>query len=223
MLARQRLIRTEKAMTRLIAIYGGSFDPPTFAHIKVATEIINAKFAHEVWVVPCGNRPDKDTNVPFNERFEMCKKAFTPEFTQFDSCITPEFPIKIMPTEKDGFIPTVHLMRKYRTDFPEYTFKMVIGSDLLTSLHEWDLYDKFKEETSFIVVPRYGYQINYAALADLTNYEILENSDWSEFVSALSSTNVRNRIKEDPQTAADCIPLPVLDFIESKGFYKPES
>ena len=39
--------------------YGGSFNPITNAHLNCAAEIIHSKLADEVWIVPCGARPDK--------------------------------------------------------------------------------------------------------------------------------------------------------------------
>ena len=47
-----------KTMKR-IAIFGGSFDPPTISHMQVASETINLLGFDEVRLVPCGARPDK--------------------------------------------------------------------------------------------------------------------------------------------------------------------
>ena len=44
---------------RGIAVLGGSFDPITDGHLKCACEIVHARKAQEVWIVPCGPRPDK--------------------------------------------------------------------------------------------------------------------------------------------------------------------
>jgi hypothetical protein len=58
-----------------VVIFGGSFDPITFTHIQVATEIINFDLADQVWIVPCGMRPDKHTNISPEERCEMVSIA----------------------------------------------------------------------------------------------------------------------------------------------------
>lgn len=42
-----------------IAVFGGSFDPPTLAHQLVIAELLNQKMAESVILVPCGNREDK--------------------------------------------------------------------------------------------------------------------------------------------------------------------
>ena len=46
-------------MRKSIAIMGGSFDPPTVAHLQVAAETFNKLTFDEIWLVPCGFRPDK--------------------------------------------------------------------------------------------------------------------------------------------------------------------
>ena len=42
-----------------IGVHGGSFDPPTNDHLRMAAESLNLLDIDEVWMVPCGSRPDK--------------------------------------------------------------------------------------------------------------------------------------------------------------------
>jgi len=41
---------------RQIALYGGAFDPPHKAHIKIANNLTKLPFIDEVWLLPCGDR-----------------------------------------------------------------------------------------------------------------------------------------------------------------------
>ena len=51
---------SESLIPKRIAIYGGSFDPPTDAHLTLIDVVANkSMFFHEVWVIPCGKRDDK--------------------------------------------------------------------------------------------------------------------------------------------------------------------
>jgi len=55
-----------------IGILGGSFDPPTIAHISLAQACIDRKCVNEVWLVPCGDyRKDKKNLVPASHRLKM--------------------------------------------------------------------------------------------------------------------------------------------------------
>lgn len=76
-----------------VAILGGSFDPITTGHLKVACEIVHTKKADEVWIVPCGSRPDKPSlKTPYMHRLLMCHLAVN---TTFGST----FPIRVSDIE----------------------------------------------------------------------------------------------------------------------------
>ena len=76
-----------------IAVLGGSFDPITDGHLKCACEIVHARKAQEVWIVPCGTRPDKPSlKTPYMHRLIMCHLAVN---TTFGS----SFPIRVCDIE----------------------------------------------------------------------------------------------------------------------------
>ena len=65
-------LRNKKSI-RTIAILGGSFDPPTLAHVQIAAEIYNThEDIDEVWIVPCGDgRGDKSLKTAAKHRLKM--------------------------------------------------------------------------------------------------------------------------------------------------------
>jgi nicotinic acid mononucleotide adenylyltransferase len=44
----------------VVAVLGGSFDPPTLAHAMIAAELLNKKLVSRILFVPCGDRDDKN-------------------------------------------------------------------------------------------------------------------------------------------------------------------
>ena len=60
---------------RKIAIFGGSFDPPTMGHIDLITRCLN--YVSEVVVVPCGYRTDKHTMSSSELRYRMAETAIS--------------------------------------------------------------------------------------------------------------------------------------------------
>lgn len=54
-----------------VAIFGGSFDPPTICHVLTAFEFVNLNVCDEVWLVPCGPRLDKGLRASPIDRFNM--------------------------------------------------------------------------------------------------------------------------------------------------------
>ena len=72
-----------------IAVLGGSFNPPTDGHLLMAANIIHTRSADEVWLVPCGPRPDKPSMTTCaRDRLLLTNLAVETTFP-------PSFPIKV--------------------------------------------------------------------------------------------------------------------------------
>lgn len=159
-----------------VAIYGGAFDPITNAHLTCAAEIVHSCCADEVWIVPCGPRPDKPglKTSPL-DRYCMCQIGVHVTFFA-------EFPIRVSDIEcfSENAFPTYDLLCSLRAKHPQIDFSFIIGSDWLqpgsnmaawTSTN-WDWKpgdpedqrvivtgDKMLSEFSFLVIKRPGYDV----------------------------------------------------------------
>ena len=161
-----------------IAVLGGSFDPITCGHLKCACEIVHARKAQEVWIVPCGTRPDKPSlKTPYMHRLIMCHLAVN---TTFGS----SFPIRVCDIEmpEKQALSTYHLMKRLQQDYPGKEFSFVLGADLLESLKAWDAPGvpdagvRLWNECSFIVLDR----------PPLTTYYVLLTSHHSPLTAHYS-------------------------------------
>ena len=63
-----------------VGVLGGSFDPPTISHLQLCSEALNILKFDEVWMVPCGNRPDKALRTPGHMRMQMVRLAIDDYF-----------------------------------------------------------------------------------------------------------------------------------------------
>lgn len=152
-----------------VAILGGSFNPITNAHLCCAAEIIHSKLADEVWITPCGCRPDKPSlQTPALSRLVMCHLAVD---TTFGSNLGIQVCDEEMGVPRN--IPSIVLMRRLKAKHPDRDFTFVIGSDLISSLPDWDapgcpghweaVEDAgrcFMEECDFIVIDRPGHELH---------------------------------------------------------------
>ena len=75
------MIQRQRSSKLRIAIFGGSFDPITSSHLKMAAEVIHTDAADEVWLVPCGRRLDKPDLLNAKDRYTMCQLAVTTTFS----------------------------------------------------------------------------------------------------------------------------------------------
>jgi len=178
----------------VVAVLGGSFDPITDGHLKCACEIIHARKADEVWVVPCGVRPDKPSlKTPYFHRMMMCHLAVN---TSFGS----NFPIRVCDMEmmEERALSTYHLMLRLKREYPYKTFRFCIGADLVPTLKSWDAPgvpdagERLYNECAFLVMERPGYPMP----KDLpSNFTILTPVQGTTIVTEeVSSSEIRRRI-----------------------------
>eukprot|EP00940_MAST-03C_sp_MAST-3C-sp2_P000825 g825.t1 len=150
---------------RRVAIFGGSFNPITDGHLKMACEVMHSKTVDEVWLVPCGARPDKPSlKTPAIHRYIMCQLAVNSKLPMMTGSGDP-FAVWVHDIELDApkaYITPV-LLRKLDKMYPHITFCFVAGADLLSGMHTWGGNDKsldgWEKSREMIVLPRDGYKI----------------------------------------------------------------
>jgi len=159
-----------------VAIYGGAFDPITNAHLTCAAEIIHSGSADELWIVPCGPRPDKpNLKTSAIDRLCMCQIGVNTAFSAL-------FPVKVSTVDcfKTESAFTYDTLCELRGLHPDVDFSFVIGSDWLrpgTNFLEWESMNhdwkpedpkspkttvtghKLLAEFDFLVVKRPGFEV----------------------------------------------------------------
>jgi nicotinic acid mononucleotide adenylyltransferase len=236
--------------SKRIAIYGGAFDPITNSHLMCAGEIVHSGCCDEVWLVPCGPRPDKPKlKTPAFDRYVMCQLAV-------NSTFSADFPVKVsdIDTHKEMAAFTYDQLCELREQNPGVEFMFVIGSDWLqpdTNIASWQSInrswtpgmpeaekflvsgDKLLQQFSFLVVQRPGYDVERTP-EDPTGLkkfgprlEWLHMPEGMAFVEGnLSSTEVRRRLAiKDSKSGTlrnvdGLVPHSVLAFIHRSNLYK---
>ncbi|CAD7947466.1 unnamed protein product [Amoebophrya sp. A120] len=152
--------RQHQQRTKRIGVLGGSFDPITEAHLTTAAGVVQAGCVDEVWLLPCGARPDKPSlKTPVKDRVLMCHLAVN---TRFDGA----FPIRVCELEADAqtYIPTFEVWKELtkqaniNNDHKTEVY-IIIGSDLIPTLPKWKFAEEVFEQVPFLVYARDGYEI----------------------------------------------------------------
>lgn len=155
-------------MSRRIAIFGGSFNPPGSHQVRLV-EALSKRF-DDVVVVPCGPRPDKPgtSDVDPVHRAIMADLAFRE---------IPNVRTELFDLEQSTFTRTDGLDEMFR---PTGETWHVVGSDLLQGgargdsfVHRvWHDGARLWNEFNFAVVPRAGFDLDPADLPP--HHEIVE-------------------------------------------------
>ena len=210
-----------------MAIYGGAFDPPTVDHMRLAAQILRSDEVDEVWLTPCGPRPDKKMATATHDRWAMCHVAV-------NSFFPPELPVKVCEVDvhRETAMFTYDMLKKLSLDFAKtHTFSFVIGTDWLqeesTDIRGWESEEgitghKLIQEFDFIVLRRPGYVVKgnletfgprFKYLNVDGGYELIEGNG--------SSTEVRQRLRstKDVYSVAGLVPSGVLGYIKRQNLY----
>ena len=159
----------------VVAIYGGSFNPPHVGHAMVARWLTWTGQVDAVWLVPVfrhafEGRHDK-TLASFDERVAWCR-AFAADLGAGVGVCTVEAELPV-----PSF--TIDTLRHLRSQYPHLRFRLVIGSDALPHLHAWRAWDSIEREFAPLTVGRQGHPAPGPDRVDFPN---------------VSSTEVRARL-----------------------------
>ncbi|MCG3193115.1 MAG: NH(3)-dependent NAD(+) synthetase [Thermoanaerobaculia bacterium] len=203
LLARHRAVRR-------IAVYGGSFNPPSRHHQEIAGRL--AGTFDLVIVVPCWLREDKASvsEVLPDHRRRMAEIAFSG---------LAKVRIDLIDMENREFTPTWKLDERMKARFPDAEIWHVIGGDLVVGGKAgrseiqagWQEGAKIWERLNFAVLTREG---SGMTLEDLPPKSHL--IDGSGLIG--SGTLVRSRIASGADVASLLDPA-VLAYIQKHGLY----
>ena len=130
-------------MTKTIALFGGSFNPPHEGHIAMASYIHNTLKVDETWLL-FSESPQKDpaAYVSLKHRMNMADILIR-------NCDTPiilsDFEAKI--DEQENQHQTYHVLNKIYSTYPEYKFIFTMGSDNFATLHSWHAWEKLMQSS----------------------------------------------------------------------------
>ena len=128
-----------------MGIFGGTFDPIHYAHLRTAFELQQALRLREIRFLPAGNPPHRDP--PFadaQQRLRMVRAATAGQ---------PGFVVDEREIHKSGPSYTVETLRELRHEFPDRSLCLIVGMDAFLSLprwHEWrELFELAHLRTAF--------------------------------------------------------------------------
>jgi nicotinate-nucleotide adenylyltransferase len=207
-----------------IGIFGGTFDPIHFGHLRTAFELLQALRLSEMRFMPAGNPPHRDTTVASAEQRLAMVTAATKD--------QPGFVVDDREIRREGLSYSVDTMRTLRTDFPDRPLCLIVGMDAFLGLPKWHQWRELLELAHLVVAHRPGWRApSMGPLGELLVdrgtgrindlHESLAGRIYIHAVTQLeiSSTDLRKLIAagRDPRYL---IPDSVRDIIEQTGCYK---
>jgi nicotinate-nucleotide adenylyltransferase len=154
-------------VNKVIAIFGGTFDPPHNGHVSLAGKVISSGAAGKVVFVPAFRPPHKP-GAPVSEfkvRLDMLKLATAGE---------DRFDVSDIEGGRTGPSFTFDTLDEFSKLQPDSEIRLLIGSDSLKLLHTWHRADELVRRWPLLVYPRKGFPASREELCLNWGMEVAE-------------------------------------------------
>ncbi|MGB9712505.1 MAG: nicotinate (nicotinamide) nucleotide adenylyltransferase [Dissulfurimicrobium hydrothermale] len=130
-----------------IGLFGGTFDPIHYGHLRSAEEVREAFGLDEIWFIPTAYPPHKDTGdiTPFHHRLAMTRLAVNG---------VDYFKVLDIEAKRNGPSYSIDTLRELSGLHPDKEFYFILGSDAFASITSWKEYWHIPEFTSIVVMGR---------------------------------------------------------------------
>ncbi len=133
-----------------IGIFGGTFDPIHYGHLRTAFEMLQALRFGEVRFIPSGDPPHRGkTFAAADARLEMVRVAVQGQ---------PGFSIDECELTRDGPSYTIDTLSLLREEHPDASLGLIVGMDAFLGLTAWHRWDEILDLAHIVVAHRPGWR-----------------------------------------------------------------
>lgn len=135
--------------TAPIGVFGGTFDPIHYGHLRTAYEVLQALSLQHVRLVPAGDPPHREPpRVDAAQRLEFVRAAAADE---------PRFVVDEREIRRGGPSYTVLTLQELRAEWPETPLCLIVGMDAFLGLPTWHRWTELLVLAHLVVAPRPGW------------------------------------------------------------------
>jgi nicotinate-nucleotide adenylyltransferase len=133
-----------------IGLFGGTFDPLHYGHLRTAFELWQALNLSEVRFMPTGSPPHREQpQAPAQLRLEMVKAAIADQ---------PAFVVDDREVRRTGVSYSVDTLTELRAEYPQRSLCLLLGMDAFLGLPNWHRWRDLLELAHIVVAHRPGWR-----------------------------------------------------------------
>lgn len=217
----------------LVGIFGGTFDPIHYGHLRVAEELVDSIGFDRFYFVPAGEPRLREAPVaPKHHRAKMVALSIQNNV---------RFSLDDREIKRSGTSTTVESLREYHANHGDNAvFCFIMGADTFLKIHHWYLWQQLFQLCHLIIVDRPG----STRIMNRGNFpQEIQNACVSRWVTDptdlahqfngkihiaqttlldISATRIRNLITAD-KSVRYLLPDVVLDYIKTHHLYSGEN
>lgn len=133
-----------------IGIFGGTFDPIHYGHLRTAFELLQTLRLSEIRFIPVGTPPHREQIIASAEqRLAMVKAAVERQ---------PGFSVDDREIRRAGPSYSVDTLAALRAEFPQHPLCLLIGMDAFLGLPKWHQWRDILQLAHVVVAHRPGWR-----------------------------------------------------------------
>ena len=149
----------------LVGIFGGTFDPIHYGHLRIAEEIVETVGLQKMYFVPAG--------MPRLRHSPVASPQHRVEIVRLAIQKNPDFVLDGREIYRDGVSYSIDTVREFKQEFgEEIRLCLVLGADAFIKLPEWNNWKELFNLCHFIVSTRPGYSLTL--IKELLSKELRE-------------------------------------------------
>ena len=149
----------------LVGIFGGTFDPIHYGHLRVAQEIVETVGLQKMYFVPAG--------IPRLRHSPVASSQHRVEIVRLAIQKNPDFVLDEREIYRDGVSYSIDTVREFKQEFgEEVRLCFILGADAFIKLPEWNNWKELFNLCHFIVSTRPGYSLTL--IKELLSKELRE-------------------------------------------------
>ena len=206
----------------MIGIFGGTFDPIHYGHLRPALEVQRALTMQQVRFVPCFIPVHREEpGAASGQRLAMLQLAVED---------VPGFVVDTRELDREGPSYMVDTLASLRDEFGDESLVLIMGQDAFAKLDTWYQWQRLNDLAHILVMTRPGGGLpTTGPLVDWLDRRVCNNANllrseragriWLQEVTQLdiSATKIRAFAKQDGFRFLT--PEPVREYIEAHGLY----
>lgn len=210
----------------LLALFGGTFDPIHYGHLKPVEALARQINLHQVVIMP--------NNVPPHRPQPQASSAQRKAMVELAIAGNDLFRLDCRELARSTPSFTVDTLEQIREEIGDrQALAFIIGQDSLLTLPTWHGYQQISEMCHLLVCRRPGYPVKMATTANqqwlarrlTSNIDDLHRQPGGNIFLAdtplynISATTIRSRL-EQHMACDDLLPPAVINYIISQGLYR---
>ncbi len=133
-----------------IGIFGGTFDPIHYGHLRTAFELWQALGLKEVRFMPTGDPPHRDAPLAdAAQRLAMVRAAVADQSA---------FVVDDRETRREGLSYSVDTLAELRREYPQRSLCLLLGMDAFLGLPTWHRWRELPDLAHIVVAHRPGWK-----------------------------------------------------------------